>query len=132
MYRDADGNVTYSNITEVPPKNAEKIRCFKEAGPTEAAPPRTAKPNREDFPRVDRETQRERDDGRRRILEEELAQEQELLVDAQKQLKEQESIRLGSERNYQRYLDRVQPYREAVEKHQRNVEALQRELDNLR
>ena len=81
---------------------------------------------------MDQDTQRKRDDERRRILEQELAAEQQRLEEARLQLQEQESIRLGNERNYQRYLDRVTPYREAVENHQRNVEALQRELNNLR
>jgi len=54
------------------------------------------------------------------------------LQEARRQLEEQESVRLGNERNYQRYLDRVQPFREAVETHERNVQALQRELNNLR
>ncbi|NIO39134.1 MAG: hypothetical protein GTO41_02385 [Burkholderiales bacterium] len=84
------------------------------------------------FPTVDRETQRERDAERRRILEQELSTEQKRLAEALQQLEEQESVRQGNERNYQRYLDRVQPFRDAVETHERNVQALQRELDNLR
>lgn len=132
MYRDAQGNVTYSNISEAPPKDAKKIRCFKEASPSASAPTTPSASERRKFPSVDSDTQRDRDDSRRRILEEELAAEQEQLAEAQRQLSEQESVRLGSERNYQRYLDRVTPYREAVEMHQRNVEALQREISNLR
>ena len=134
MYRDAEGNVTYTNVTEAPPKDAKKVRCFKAANPppvsTSAPPP--PQQSGENFPSVDRDTQRQRDAERQRILEEELATEQASLEDARQQLEEQESVRLGSERNYQRYLDRVQPFREAVETHQRNVQALQRELNSLR
>jgi hypothetical protein len=135
MYRDAQGNVTYSNVTQAPPKDAKKIRCFKEtktpAVSSSEAPPAKAAP-KETFPSVDRDTQRKRDAGRRSILEDELAAEEQNLQEARRQLEEQEAIRLGSERNYQRYLDRVQPFREAVENHERNVQALQRELENLR
>jgi predicted ribosome quality control (RQC) complex YloA/Tae2 family protein len=134
MYRDAEGNVKYTNVTEAPPKDAKKIRCFKAASPPPVSTNTPAPPQQsgENFPSVDRDTQRQRDAERQRILEEELATEQARLEDARQQLEEQESVRLGTERNYQRYLDRVQPFREAVETHQRNVQALQRELNSLR
>ena len=84
------------------------------------------------FPRVDRDTQRARDDNRRKILEDELATEERSLVDAKAKLTEQESVRHGDERNYQRVLDRLKPYQEAVELHERNVSAIRRELANLK
>ena len=70
--------------------------------------------------------------GRQReILEKELASEQQLLAKAQKDLADQEAIRTGDERNYARVLERLQPYKDSVETHQKNIEALQRELSNL-
>jgi hypothetical protein len=84
------------------------------------------------FPRVDRETQRSRDDNRRRILEDELSTEEKSLFDAKAKLTEQESVRHGDEKNYQRVLDRLKPYQESVERHERNVSALKRELANLK
>jgi len=70
--------------------------------------------------------------GRQReILEKELASEQQLLAKAQKDLADQEAIRTGDERNYARVLERLQPYKDSVETHQKNIEALQRELTNL-
>jgi hypothetical protein len=70
--------------------------------------------------------------GRQReILEKELASEQQLLAKAQKDLSDQEAIRTGDERNYARVLERLQPYKDSVETHQKNIEALQRELSNL-
>ena len=137
MYRDAQGNVTYTNVATAAPRGAKKIRCFQAASPppvssdSSDAPQRTEPPER-NFPSVDRDTQRERDAERRRILEQELAAEQRRLVQARQELQEQESVRTGEERNYQRFLDRVQPYQEAVETHERNVQALQREINNLR
>lgn len=84
------------------------------------------------FPRVDPGTQKARDTDRRRILETELSTEQRSLEAARKELDEQESVRNGNERNYQKFLDRVQPYKDKVQLHERNIEALQREISNLR
>jgi hypothetical protein len=77
-------------------------------------------------------TQRANAKGRQRdILEKELASEQQLLAKAQKDLADQEAIRTGDERNYARVLERLQPYKDSVETHQKNIEALKRELSNL-
>lgn len=126
-YVDSEGRVIYSNTPNNPPKNATKEKCFADPGrkPAPAQPAAAAKP-RSDFPKVDGNTQRKRDDDRRRILE------QERLEDAKQELAEQESVRSGDERNYQRFLDRVQPYRDTVATHERNVDAIKREISNLR
>ena len=84
------------------------------------------------FPKVDGDTQRGRDAERRRILEQELANEQKLLDQARKELAEQESQRLGSERNYQRVLDRLEPYKKKVKLHEDNIANLRRELASAR
>jgi hypothetical protein len=99
---------------------------------TRATGPQAATATPPGFPRVDRETQRLRDDSRRKILEDELSTEEKSLVDAKAKLTEQESVRHGDEKNYQRVLDRLKPYQEAVERHERNVTALRREIANLR
>jgi hypothetical protein len=70
-------------------------------------------------------------DRQREILEKELATEQQLLAKAQKDLAAQEGVRGGDERNYSKVLERLQPYRDSVETHQKNIEALRRELANL-
>jgi len=92
--------------------------------------PRSASPS--DFPRVNDDTQKGRDADRRRILEQELATEQQNLEQARKDLAEGEGIRLGNEKNYQKYLDRVQGLKDSVALHERNVEALKREMANLK
>ena len=136
-YVDDQGNVTYSNS----PQPGAKMIVLDPAPPPaprsgDAAPPATreapkkqAAPN--NFPRVDSDTQRKRDLSRRNILEEELRNEQKALDEAKKSLKEGEATRLGSERNYQKYLDRVQGLKDTVETHQKNVEAIRKELSNL-
>ncbi len=119
-------------------KSAAKSKSCKllDIGPinTVPAPKPQAKsaPGPANFPKVDPQTQKQRDADRRRILEQELVNEQKLLEQAQKDLAAQESIRLGSERNYQRVLDRLEPYQKKVRLHEDNVASLKKELSNLR
>ena len=126
----------YSNIAEAPPKSSRKIRCFKEkkepAASSEQPQAKSGKKTSRNFPSIDTDTQRKRDDERRTILEQELAAEQKRLDSARQQMEEQQSVRLVTERDYQRYLDRVQPFLDSVENHERNIQAIQSELNNLR
>jgi hypothetical protein len=73
-----------------------------------------------------------RSENRRRILESELQNEQQLLSDARQKLSEQEGIRDGDERNYARVLERLKPFQEAVSQHTQNIEQLRGELGRLR
>ena len=123
---DEDGRVTYSNV---PSKGAQKLN-LEPLNTVPSSKPSTQPPG--NFPKVDAETQKSRDNVRRQILENEMAQEMTQLDDAKKALAEAEATRLGSERNYQRYLDRIQPLKEAVAEHQKNVDALKEELAGLR
>lgn len=84
------------------------------------------------FPRVDVGTQKARDTDRRRILEDELASEQGALEAAHRQLGEQDDGRRGNERASQKMSERLQPFRDKIQLHERNVEALKREISNLR
>jgi len=82
-----------------------------------------------------RETPQARDSAKARqrdILEKELATEQQQLDEARKTLAEQESMRMGDEKNYARVLERLQPYKDSVDLHQKNIEALKRELSSIR
>jgi len=142
---DQDGAKQFTNIT---PKNKAACRVLHVAPlnvvpadppPTKpaakAAAPRTApaaNPSPANFPKVDRETQRTRDDQRKRILEQELTNEQKLLDQAKKDLAEQEAVRLGNERNYQKMLERLEPYQRKVKQHEDNIANLRKELSNIR
>lgn len=84
------------------------------------------------FPRETPQARASAKDRQRDILQKELASEQELLDKARKDLAEQESVRSGDEKNYARVLDRLQPYKDNVDLHQKNIEALKRELSNIR
>ena len=128
---DESGVVLYTNQKG----NAKKCTVLSRDLPvsTYTAPkqaPRSATPS--EFPRVDGGTQRGRDNDRRKILENELATEQQNLEQAKNDLTEGEATRLGNEKNYQKYLDRVQTLKDNVALHERNIEALKREIANIR
>jgi len=128
---ESDGRPHYTNIK----KETEGKQCAvvtKEISVVSTPAPRAAAASPANFPKVDKETQKSRDDSRRRILEEELSTEEKSLVDAKTKLTEQEGLRLGDEQNYQRVLDRLKPYQETVERHERNIAALKKELSSLR
>ena len=84
------------------------------------------------FPRVDSGTQKARDSDRRRILEDELGAEQKALAAALKELDEQGLGRYGNDGNAPAGGGRGQAVRDRVQLHERNVEALRREIANLR
>ena len=137
---DQDGNKQFTNI----PSGATKGCKVLTIGPVNtmpsapAAPPgakpqaKAVTPSPANFPRVDPQTQQQRDSQRRRILEQELGTEQQQLEQARKELAAQENTRLGSERNYQRVLERLEPYQKKIKLHEDNVANLRRELANMR
>jgi hypothetical protein len=131
---DANGRATYTNMKEeTRGKNCTVV--MREISVVPAMPaPRAATPpaSPSGFPKVDPATQKTRDDGRRRILEDELNGEEKALAKSKTELAEQEGIRTGGERNYQRVLERLQPYKDEVERHQKNIEALKKELANMK
>lgn len=134
---DQSGNKRFTNISAE--AKGCKVLSTGQAAPVApaAAPakahtrsPPIATPS--NFPRVDRELQRQRDNDRQRILEQELGAEQKLLDQAKKELSEQEAVRLGSERNYQRVLDRLEPFQKRVKLHEDNIANLRKELSKVR
>ncbi|MFT4100227.1 MAG: DUF4124 domain-containing protein [Burkholderiaceae bacterium] len=95
------------------------------------AAPAAASASPAGFPKVDGATQKARDNDRKRILEDELAKEQTRLAEIRKEYNGGEPERLGDERNYQKYLDRVQRLKEDVERAEGNVQSLKRELGTI-
>jgi hypothetical protein len=128
---DANGRPTYTNIKdETKGKNCSVVMREISVVPATPAARSAANPSPAGFPKVDPATQKARDGARRRILEEELGAEEKALVQAKAELAEQEGIRTGDERNYQRVLDRLQSYKDEVERHEKNIAALKKELSN--
>lgn len=78
--------------------------------------------------RVDPAEQRERDSDARRILESELRREEERLAAMKVEYNNGQPERLGNERNYQKYLDRVADMKAAIARKESDIAALKREI----
>jgi hypothetical protein len=132
---DTDNHPTYTNVPV--DKNCKKMQIESDAPPSNVtATGRTrgaaANPTPVNWPKVEADTQQTRDNDRRAILNQELTAELQLLSAAKARLAEEEKIRTGSEKNAQKREERLQPFREDVASRERNIEALNKELSNLR
>jgi hypothetical protein len=85
-----------------------------------------------DFPKVGADAQKARDDVRRKVLAEEMANEQKLLDVAKQEANDSRLPRAGEDKSSQKYLNRLSETEKAVQRHQKNLESLQREIGNLR
>ena len=117
---DGTGNVTYSEKKEsssacVPvTATVNVVPAIKPIAPTPSAVP-PAEP-------VDRHAE----------LQKQIAAQESALAEAKQALQEQENIRLGGERNYQRVLDRLMPYQDKVAEIEKNLAQLREELAHLK
>lgn len=105
------------------------------ASTSTTAPAPTSRPStaaRGDFPQVNSATQKARDNDRRAVLEQELQAEQQRLATLQSEYKNGQPDRNGNEKNYQKYLDRTEQLKGDINRSNANVEALQREIGNLK
>lgn len=102
---DANGRITYSNV---PMKGATRLN-LEPLTTVPATRPKTTVLSPAGFPKVDGDTQKKRDDTRRKILEDELAAEEKLLAGARKGASKEE-----------------------IDLHEKNVDALKKELANLK
>jgi hypothetical protein len=96
-----------------------------------ATSPAPAAAQRPPEARVDQQTQRARDSDSRRILEAELRREEERLAELRKEYNNGEPERLGNERNYQKYLDRVADLKSSIARRENDIAAIKRELAKL-
>lgn len=139
MYVDADGRKGATDQRAAVPQGARITGVIESGGggesagaPKKAAPAKTITPTPANFPRIDSNTQKKRDDVRRTVLEEELASEIKNLDDAKHQLTQGEKPLPGEKADSQAYKSRVQQLRSAVERHERNISAIRREIGNIR
>jgi hypothetical protein len=142
---DADGRITYSNVKI---KGAKKLdlepadTSFGTGGKTDggeakrAPATRTATPA--GFPKVDANTQSQRDSKRKDILQSELDTERKALEDAKKAYAEGESkpevyrTKDGKTlRNVPKFEEKMKSLQAEVDAHQRNIELLEREISNI-
>lgn len=149
---DADGRITYTNDRSLgrnctPLDTDQPVSSIPAPTRSATTAPSTPAPAVGSFPRVSPDAQRARDDTRRQILESELATEQAALEEARQALAEEEARDAPEDRNVRRQTadgrsyssinlekraQRLQPYKDEVELHERNIEALRRELRGLR
>lgn len=124
---DESGVVLYTN-QKTAKKNCTVLSY--QAPPSPPAPPASsaakprasATPTPGDFPRVSGNEQKARDGDRRAILDKELANEMQNFEKAQKAL-----FDAGKQPP-----DKLQPLRDSVALHERNIDSLKKELGNLR
>ena len=122
----------------------ETYRCMNESGfmayfnvpgapagtPADASGRRNGTPpSPAGFPKVDAATQNGRDDIRRKVLGDELATEEKLLADARTAYADGAPPALPEERtNVEKYRERIAKLRQSVSVHEKNVDALKKEL----
>jgi hypothetical protein len=85
-----------------------------------------------DFPKIGSEAQKTRDNDRKQILLDELRSEEQKLANLKREFNNGEPERRGDERNYAKYQERVAGMKEDIGRTERNVDALRRELNNIK
>ena len=137
-YQDKEGKTYYTNVA--PERGWKRLSC-SESGDDVSASKKGASsggsavrsPTPEGFPKVDAKTQKGRDDGRRKVLSDELAIEEKLLVETRKVYADGAPAPLPDEKNdTEKYRDRIAKLRQTVLVHERNVEALKKELASVK
>ena len=84
------------------------------------------------FPRIDSQIQKRRDQDRLQILMDEVRTEESKLSEFRREYQNGEPERLGSERNYAKYQERVAMMKEEMTRTEKNIEALRREISQLK
>ncbi len=139
---DANGNVTYSNVKI---KGAKKLDLepadtnFGNDASTETRRvPRTRTATPASFPKVDADTQNQRDGKRKEILQSELDAEKQALNEAKKAYAEGESnpevfkTKDGKTfRNVAKFQEKMKGLQAEVDAHQRNIDLLTKEINAI-
>jgi len=132
-YVDENGQVTFTDVYK---KGAKRIDLpgAPTSLPAATPAPRRASynPSPTDFPRIDPNTQRNRDDIRRQVLQDEISGERRNADEARRQLQLGERLQPGERATDSTYLNRVKKLRDSVQQHEQNVTSIQRELANLK
>ena len=118
---DEQGKVTYSNL---PSNNAKKI----DLPPIVVVPPVNSG---EIEDRIAKRRESIRLEEQREQLQSKIAEEEKRLNEVKDEYKDGVPDRLGSERNYQRYLNRVDRLKEEINGRENNLNLLRNELQKL-
>lgn len=118
--------VDLQGITMIPSpaSAAANSKPVQVAARTTSSPP--------DFPKIDSAAQKARDNDRRQILLDEMKAETAKLENLKKEYNNGEPERQGNERNYAKYQERVASMKEDISRTEKNIEALTREMSNLK
>ena len=119
-YVDKNGNITYSDARL---DNSQKLEL-----PPLTVVPRT---NREREETQAPESVTDKDEERRKTVKKMINEEAKLLGEKEKEYNNGKPERIGSERNYQRYLDRIERLENEIALHKEKKGALELELMNL-
>ena len=134
---DASGQVTY---TDHPIKGAKRLVLEPAATAiprtihNNHAPPKKINPTPSpaDFPRVDTDVQRKRDNVRRNVLEDELRVEEQALAEAVMAKKEGEVPVSGEKISSPSYIMRSDKLNNNIKLHRDNINALRKELSTVK
>lgn len=118
---DEQGKVTYSNI---PSSNAKQLNL----PPIVVVPP-VDSGDVED--RIARRRESMKLEEQKEKLQSKISEEEKRLSEVKNEYKDGNPDRLGSERNYQRYLDRVERLRAEIDRRENNLNILKKELNAL-
>ncbi len=141
---DAQGHKTYTDkragahcqLLDLPGAMTEPPRKAAPLAGTPARPAMqaagTPAPAAGAFPRVDGAEQRARDLDRRQILQDELRSEEQKLAAQRLEFNAGQPERQGNERNYAKYQERVAQLKDNISRTQQNIDALKREIANIR
>ena len=124
---DESGKVEYKNNGST--KGCKKLAVDPVVIPKLSAPAKAAgNASPQGFPKVDNPTQKARDNDRKRILEDELRTSETRLADLKREYNSGEPERQGNERNYQRYLDRVDRLKADIARTESDLGSIKSEL----
>lgn len=130
-YIDANGNIVFSNMP--PEKGQRRVSCMGADEPRKGGSASKNTPTPPGFPKVDADTQRSRDEMRRKVLSDELAAEEKLLSEAHAAYNSGAPVPQPEEQNNAaKYQERIARLRQSVQLHERNIEALKKELGTTR
>ncbi len=118
---DTNGNITYTNV---PSGNGKKLDL-----PAIVVVPSTKSEEIDD--RIIKRRESVKIDDKREELNRKISDEENRLNEVKNEYKDGEPDRLGSERNYQRYLNRVERLREEINVRERNLNLLREEARKI-
>ncbi len=135
---DANGKKEYKNtgitkgckLVDLPQVNTMPAPASSKKATASSANKTTASPS--NFPKIDDSTQKARDSDRKQILLDELKVEEQKLEAIKKEYNGGEVERRADERQPSKYVERVNNLKNDLARSEKNIEALKREISNLK